>query len=131
MLNRPLNVLHLDDHRMIHISLKNILKKQYPELNFLNIPDGDTALRYVCKSVKNESPIDLVISDINHPGLNGLSFIKAIRRHEMGKKLPVLFFTMMNNDETVKMIEQIPYSIHLSKSAEEDEIIAAFSKLQY
>jgi len=37
--------------------------------------DGDTALRLYCES----GPYDLVVSDVLHPGINGIDLVERIR----------------------------------------------------
>ncbi|WP_233873017.1 response regulator [Paraburkholderia adhaesiva] len=58
--------------------------------------DGHKALRLI-----DEQPFDLVLLDINMPGMNGQDTLKALRARP-GKRLPVLMVSGHGDDDTVR-----------------------------
>lgn len=56
--------------------------------NVLVGKDGTDALQYL-----NGSEIDLVITDLNMPQMDGISLIKEIRTHESYQYTPILLLT--------------------------------------
>jgi CheY-like chemotaxis protein len=56
--------------------------------------DGEKALRLI-----DEQSFDLVLLDINMPGMNGQDTLKALRARP-GKRLPVLMVTGHGDDDT-------------------------------
>ena len=58
--------------------------------------DGDIALRYV----QSQSP-DLIITDVNMPGLNGIDLVRALRQTPLTHNKPILVLTT-EHDAAVK-----------------------------
>ena len=71
---RPLNILHLDDHILYQEGISNCILKKFSNVNVKHIQNGDTALEYLINCFKNNEHIDLIITDVNHMGLNGIDF---------------------------------------------------------
>lgn len=86
-MDRSLNVLVVDDFATMRRIITGFLK----ELGFSNIQeadDGKTALPML-----QANKFDLLISDWNMPGMNGLDLLKAVRADAKLAKLPVLLVT--------------------------------------
>ena len=69
------SVLVVDDDRDIRTTLKMLLTKE--NLNVLTAADGFEAL----ETLKSH-PIDLVITDIKMPGIDGVQLIETIKNHD-------------------------------------------------
>ncbi len=50
--------------------------------------DGQDALKFL-----NKRPIDLILTDLHMPVMNGIEFIKAVRANPDYKSVPILFLT--------------------------------------
>lgn len=120
---RPLRISHLDDHILYAKGISNCILKKFPNATFKNIQDGDKALEYVINCFENIQLLDLIITDINHPGLNGIDFSKAVREKEKSlKKIPIIFITMIDTEDIIKDAETIPFIKYLSKCSWCEEI---------
>src|SRR5215470_4911794 len=84
------NCLVVDDSRVIRTVARRILE----ELDFgvREASDGQEALR-VCR----EKMPDAILLDWNMPVMNGIEFLKALRR-ERGGKDPIVVFCTTEND---------------------------------
>lgn len=60
----------------------------------LKAENGEAALRLL-----KTNAVNLVISDYNMPGMNGLELTKAIRSQELHRSLPVLILSTDNSPE--------------------------------
>jgi two-component system chemotaxis response regulator CheY len=60
--------------------------------------DGKDALKYL-----DEGPIDLILTDLHMPEMNGIEFIKSVRGNAEYKTTPILFLT--TESQTVKKME--------------------------
>jgi len=125
------NILHLDDHKIFFDGISGVLKKEFPNLSLHHIENGNEALQYVADCLNDKKTIDLIITDIIHPGIDGIEFAKAVRELEnhSNNKIPILFITMIDNkgfQQKAKAIEQVKY---LLKNAQGKEIIAAINDL--
>ena len=63
------------------------------EHNIISAEDGVIALE---KLSQNE--IDLVITDLNMPNMDGLELIKNIRENPKYKELPIIVLSSLSND---------------------------------
>jgi two-component system chemotaxis response regulator CheY len=66
--------------------------------NVLVGEDGKDALKHLGKG-----PIDLIITDLHMPVMNGIEFIKSVRGNEDHKSTPILFLT--TESQTSKKME--------------------------
>ncbi|MCK5071940.1 MAG: response regulator [Bacteriovoracaceae bacterium] len=71
--NRKKTLLFVDDERMTLSAYKKYFEPS-SEYNLIFADDGDSARKIIM-----ENKIDLVISDFNMPGLNGLQLLKMIK----------------------------------------------------
>ncbi len=84
-----MQILVVDDSRIMRSVLKNILKeKQIGENAILEASDGVEALK-ILKSNK----IDLMLLDWNMPRLNGIELVKIVRAEEELKNIPIIMVT--------------------------------------
>jgi two-component system chemotaxis response regulator CheY len=80
-------ILLVDDSATILLSITNILTKAgYAVEKAANAELGLAKL-------KGGTKIDLLISDLNMPGMNGIDFIKEVRKLPGYKFMPILFLT--------------------------------------
>jgi two-component system chemotaxis response regulator CheY len=80
-------ILLVDDSATILLSISNILTKAgYAVEKAANAELG-------LAKFKANTKIDLLISDLNMPGMNGIDFIKEVRKLPGYKFMPILFLT--------------------------------------
>lgn len=80
-------ILLVDDSATILLSISNILGKAgYAVEKAGNAAEG--LLKF-----KSGAKIDLLITDLNMPGMNGIDFIKEVRQLPGYKFMPILFLT--------------------------------------
>ena len=130
--HRDFHILHIDDHSLFGDGLKKALLPSFPNSIIYNITDGDRAVTYLKHQLKKVR-IDLIITDVNHPGMRGDDLVRWIRdfeeEHQL-KRTPIMFITMMDTEE---MMNRCPYLAdkYLSKAAEAPEIIEAMEEILY
>lgn len=117
---KSLKILHLDDHSLFSWGLSKCILEKFPNADIKNIQNGDKALEYVLNCLGNKDLLDLIITDINHPGLDGIKFSRAIREKEKYNehKIPILFVTMVDDKFIVSEVENIPFVKHLTKTTQ-------------
>lgn len=86
------HVLVLDDSRTAIMLLQTVLDK----MGFTStcVMTADRALEYL---EKEHSRVDLVISDIEMPGMDGFTFTRTLREHADYKNLKVILHSSMSN----------------------------------
>lgn len=121
---RPLQILHLDDHLLYGKGVAICIKEKFPNVVIKNIQDGNEAIKYVEYSLQNNLAIDLIISDVNHPGLDGLSFCESVKKIEIeySKCIPLIFLTMVDNIDFKNRMESLPFVKYFIKTLSCEEI---------
>lgn len=133
MMNRK-KIIHLDDHALFHMGLEQscLNKLSFPVYQ-LQFTDSANCIQYVNNSISLGEPIDLIITDFNHPGLNGYEFAKAIRKfcRDASVYIPILLLTMacLDKEEISKGMEEHVFDKYLPKSSTSEEVIAGILEL--
>lgn len=81
---KNLSILYIEDEENIRVNVKKVL-----ELFCNVIYDVDNAEK--AKQILEKKQIDIIISDINLPELNGIDFIKELR--EIDKTIPIILLS--------------------------------------
>jgi len=90
-------VLVADDMPHIQHIMKDILLRMGCS-NVLLAADGKQAISIL---EKQTTPVDLIISDWNMPGVSGLDFFKWAKSYDKTKKVPFLMVTSERSKEQV------------------------------
>lgn len=95
------HVLVVDDSRTAIMLLQSVLDK----MGFTNtaMPSADKALDYL---VKEHSRVDLVISDIEMPGMDGFTFTRTLRENSNYKHFKIILHSSMSNPSNRLKAEQ-------------------------
>lgn len=93
-----LNVLIVDDSMLIRQVVRKVLKQVgiIPEV-LHEANDGKEALDIV-----NAHPVDLILSDINMPNMDGLQFLMHLRQMESKQDIPVIMVSTEGSEETMQ-----------------------------
>lgn len=80
------NILIVDDSESIREVVKFTLENEGYDVK-VGV-DGQDALKFLDGSV-----IDLIITDLHMPVMDGIEFIKEVRKTDQYKRIPILFLT--------------------------------------
>jgi len=89
-------ILIVDDSESIREIVSFTLENE--GYNVLVGEDGQDALKHL-----NDKPIDLILTDLHMPVMNGIEFIKTVRANKNYKNVPILFLT--TESQTAKKME--------------------------
>lgn len=84
-------ILAVDDSRTIREMVKAILNQMGHEVILAS--DGAEAL-----AIARDTPVDMVLTDINMPNMNGISLVSKLRRLESYQDIPILMLTTESAD---------------------------------
>ena len=79
-------ILIVDDSESIREVVSFTLENE--GYNILSAVDGKDALNHL-----DGSPVDLIITDLHMPNMNGIELIKEVRTMDAYKRVPILFLT--------------------------------------
>ncbi len=107
----------VDDSATILLSISNILGKAgYGVEKAANANEG-------LNKFKANVKVDLLITDLNMPGMNGIEFIKEVRKLPAYKFMPILFLTTESQQSKRVEAKAAGASGWLVKPATADELL--------
>ena len=114
----PLDVLIVDDSAAIRKILQRVLTQTDVAINrVLEAGDGREALELLKKE-----KINLVLTDINMPNMDGLQFLTEIRANDEWKNLPVLIITTEGSQSKVMEAAHLGASGYVRKPFTAEQI---------
>lgn len=117
-----LNILVTDDHAVIRRGLKQVITEHLGAGVLVEeAQNAQEALDHIWKR-----DWDLVVMDISMPGRSGVDILKDIKLSK--PKLPVLFFTMHEEDQFAVRVLKAGAAGYLSKDSSPDELMKAIRK---
>lgn len=114
-------ILMVDDHKILIEGIRNML----PDDKFV-IVDGTTSAFEALEIIKTCS-IDILITDIRMPGMNGIELIKTIR--ELNLDIKIIVLSMFNDKYTVIECVQLGIDAYISKNISCNELLKALEKI--
>ena len=110
-------IMLVDDSATILLSISNILTKaDYAVEKAGNAAEG-------LAKFKGGTKVDLLITDLNMPGMNGIEFIKEVRGLPDYKFMPILFLTTESQQARRMEAKAAGASGWLVKPATADELL--------
>ena len=85
--------------------------------------DAADGIRYILA----ETP-DLILSDIAMPYLDGMELLRALRSDPMTMRIPVIFLTGRNDDDTLVKAHQLGVDDFLTKPIQAEDLLSAIDK---
>ena len=110
-------IMLVDDSATILLSISNILSKAGYAVEKANC--AAEGLKQFSGGVK----VDLLITDLNMPGMNGIEFIKEVRKLPNYKFMPILFLTTESQQAKRAEAKAAGASGWLVKPATADELL--------
>jgi two-component system chemotaxis response regulator CheY len=106
-----------DDSATILLSISNILSKAGYAVE--KASTGEEALKRFQSGVK----VDLLITDLNMPGMNGIDLIKELRKLPSYKFMPILFLTTESQQSKKQEAKSAGASGWIVKPATADDLL--------
>lgn len=120
--NKPVVVI-AEDSMMINKMITNKLRDSGMDVN--SFKDGESAWNFIKSQITDDSQkpnIDLIITDIEMPKMDGYSLTKNIKSNEKLKHIPVLIFSSIISQDVLHKGDSVGADAQLSKP-DLDELI--------
>jgi two-component system chemotaxis response regulator CheV len=120
---KPLNILLVDDSIVARAQLSDVLDRM--NIPYKVTPNGNDALNIMKNDARENSPIDLLVSDIEMPGLDGYELTFEIRNDLQQLGAPyIILHSSISSDISVSQAHQVGANEALTKFNAEDLIQA-------
>jgi len=121
MKNRP-RILCVDDERLNRTIVHDMLDPA--RFQFLEASSGEEAL-----DMLEDHAVDMILLDINMPGIDGFEVCRRIKSSEQLRHIPVIMVTALTEtQDRIKSIEAGAED-HISKPFNQDEVLARINML--
>ncbi len=114
-------ILILDDSPVARRIIRGILERDGHEvIEAQNGIEGLKILEKLLEEAKEEGvditdKVQLIVSDIEMPGMDGLTFTKKVKEHPEFSKIPVIINTSLSDKATVDKAKMVHADAHLVK----------------
>jgi two-component system sensor histidine kinase/response regulator len=118
-----LRILIVDDHRTNRRILEGILNRWGAQTT--SVASGDLALSELTSAAKTELPYQLVLTDMNMPGMDGFTLVEQIRRNPQLAPVTIMMLTSGGRRSDAKRCRSVGVSFYLYKPVRKRELLAA------
>lgn len=112
----------VDDSATFRKLLDNMLREAGYEV--VEASDGEEALEKISVSV-----VDMVITDLTMPGMNGIELVREIRKREDYRSAPIILLTTEGQKERMEEGRQAGANGWIVKPFEPEELLSVIGKL--
>jgi two-component system, chemotaxis family, chemotaxis protein CheY len=118
-------VLIVDDSSSMRAVIKKTIKVSgFNVGQFLTAEDGQDAMK-----VLSAKWVDLVLTDINMPNMNGIELIKKMKEDEILKAIPVVIVTTEGSEKVKKQSMDLGASALIKKPFRPEDIRNALNRI--
>jgi two-component system, chemotaxis family, chemotaxis protein CheY len=110
------HILIVDDSKTVRNLVAFVLKREGYRVTAA--ADGLDGL----EKLYADSSVDLVISDVNMPGMDGFTFLRILREQEEYRNLPVIILSTESRDEDIRQGMRLGANLYLVKPANPDSL---------
>jgi DNA-binding NarL/FixJ family response regulator len=114
-------VLVVDDHKILRRGLREVIEEDFPDAEFAEAEDSQTALEKVY-----EAKWDLILLDVNIPGRSGMDVLAEIKHTQ--PETPVLVISAYPEEDFAIRALKLRAAGYLTKNCVADELNAAVRK---
>ena len=115
-------ILIVDDSKAIRQSISYVLEQNGYQV--AEAEDGLDALERL-----EAAPVDLIITDVNMPNMNGIELIEAVRADTRAAAVPILVLTTESGSSVLEKGKAAGASGWIVKPFSTDKLVAAVSKV--
>lgn len=108
----PKNILYVEDNQDAVTFFSRVVNK-LGDYNFVTREDGTSAINLL-EDKKGFEP-EMILLDINLPGMNGFEILQYVRSKTAYKHVPVIMFTSSDDDGDVKKSYEYGANAYLIK----------------
>lgn len=123
-MKKNLNILLIDDHPILVEGLKNIIKNSVIDVDEIFI--ANNAVEGL--NILNENKIDIVISDISMPEMNGVELAGIIKKKN--SEIKIIIFSQFDDVQVIKPLMKLNIEGIILKGQETNDIITAIKAVQ-
>ena len=111
------HILIVDDSKTVRNLVAFIMKKEGFKVTMAE--DGLDGL----EKLYSNPEVDLIISDINMPRMDGFTFIKTVREQEAYRDMPIVVLSTEGQEQDIKKGISLGANLYMVKPAQPDQMV--------
>ena len=112
------HILIVDDSRTVRNLVAFIMKKE--GFRVTTAEDGLDGLEKLYAAEQ----VDLIISDVNMPRMDGFTFIKTLREQDAYRDTPIIVLSTEGQDQDIRLGMGVGANLYLVKPAQPENMLA-------
>lgn len=111
------HILIVDDSKTVRNLVAFIMKKE--GFKVTTAEDGLDGL----EKLYSASEVDLIVSDVNMPRMDGLTFIKTVREQDAYKDIPIVVLSTEGQDKDIQTGLTVGANLYMVKPAQPEKLV--------
>ena len=111
------HILIVDDSKTVRNLVAFIMKKE--GFRVTTAEDGLDGL----EKLYGAGDVDLIVSDVNMPRMDGLSFIKTLREQPAYRDIPIIVLSTEGEDKDINTGLSVGANVYMIKPAQPDKLV--------
>jgi len=127
---KPIRIMLVEDDKGDQKLIKNSLAKQKVTNDVCIAENAEEALDYLAGSKRGDSACpmpDLILLDLNMPGIGGKEFLRRIKEDSALDTIPVVILTTSDSEQDILA----SYKLHASGYIKKPVSLEGFQKIMY
>jgi len=120
-IGRELSILHVEDDPADQKLVKASLKNQQVKNDFVAVDSAEQALEYLKDNGSDKKLPNLILLDLNMPGMGGKEFLRSLKADATLKHIPVVVLTTSNAERDILDSYQLQAAGYIHKPSTLDE----------
>jgi len=113
----PKHILIVDDSKTVRNLVAFIMKKE--GFKVTTAEDGLDGL----EKLYSATEVDLIVSDVNMPRMDGLTFIKTVREQDAYKDIPIVVLSTEGQDKDIQTGLTVGANLYMVKPAQPEKLV--------
>ncbi|EGB13434.1 response regulator receiver, CheY [Pseudodesulfovibrio mercurii] len=113
----PKHILIVDDSKTVRNLVAFIMKKE--GFKVTTAEDGLDGL----EKLYSLSHVDLIVSDVNMPRMDGLTFIKTVREQAAYRDIPIVVLSTEGQDKDIQTGLTVGANLYMIKPAQPEKLV--------
>ncbi len=113
----PKHILIVDDSKTVRNLVAFIMKKE--GFKVTTAEDGLDGL----EKLYSLEAVDLIVSDVNMPRMDGLTFIKTVREQQAYRDIPIVVLSTEGQDKDVQTGLTVGANLYMVKPAQPEKLV--------
>lgn len=115
-------IITVDDSASVRLMVGTTLREAGYEV--LEAEDGAEAIKVLAGE-----PVDLVLTDLSMPNMDGLEFLKKLRSHPVYKHTPIILLTTESQRESMEKGKEAGATGWIVKPFQADQLVGVVRKV--